>query len=242
MMNSNKTTLEMWRKFRPATGTQSVADIVQSIIRGATESGLARGDKLPPERHLAEMLGIGRSQLREALKCLDVLGFISIRQGDGTYLSSSPASLLPNVISWGLLLDTNEAHQLIEARSYLESILVRLAAERSTPEDRHLIGFELSRMRYAASAIEFADADSQFHLAIARAAHNSVLSSTLESIKSLLQAWIVRVISFAENQSEILYQHERILEAINAADPDTAAAAMDQHITEATQHLQSALE
>lgn len=228
--------------FKPGAGQNSVADIVESIVRGAAESGLQPGQKLPPERRLADLLGVGRSQLREALKCLDVLGFISIRQGDGTYLSSSPANLLPRVISWGLLLDTAEARQLVEARGYLENVLVRMAAERSTDAERHAIGFQLSRMRYATSSAEFADADSQFHIAIAHAAHNAVLSSTLESTKLLLQAWIARVISYAENQATVIEQHEHILAAINAGDPEAAAAAMDQHIQVATKNLQSSLE
>ena len=225
----------------PSHRHNSVSEIVQSLVQGIAASGLAPGDKLPPERRLSEMLGVGRSVLREALKSLDVLGFIEIRQGDGTYLATNPANLLPQVIGWGILLQTPEAQQLIEARLYIESACVRLAAVRSSNEDRAAMWSQIDMMERATHPVAFADADSQFHFVIARAAHNTVLLSVLENTKSLLHAWMARVVEEVDDRSELIRQHTAIAEALDARDADAASAAMEGHIAEVTRLLQKTL-
>lgn len=225
----------------PSQRHNSVSEIVQSIVHGIAASGLAPGDKLPPERKLSEMLGVGRSPLREALKSLDVLGFIEIRQGDGTYLATNPANLLPQVIGWGVLLQTPEAQQLIEARLYIESACVRLAAVRSTEDDRAAMWVQVDLMARAPDSAAFADADSQFHFAIARSAGNTVLLSVLENTKALLHAWMAKVVEEVEDRDELIRQHTVIVEALDSRDADAAAAAMEAHIADVTRLLQGAL-
>ena len=231
------------RRFRigPADPRSSVSDIVQSLVQAIAESGLAPGEKLPPERTLSDMLVVGRSLLREALKSLHVLGLIEIRQGDGTYLSSRPANLLPQVIGWGVLLQTTEAQQLIEARLFIESSLVRLAAARSTAEDRAAMWSQITTMERAIDPAAFADADSRFHFLIARAARNAVLFSVLENTKSLLHAWMARVVDDVDDRSELIRQHTAIAAALDARDGEAAARAMEGHISAVTHLLQKTL-
>jgi GntR family transcriptional regulator, transcriptional repressor for pyruvate dehydrogenase complex len=219
----------------------TVADIVQHIVTSTAAVGMRPGDRFPPERQLVEQIGIGRSPLREALKCLDILGFIEIRQGDGTFLSTVSANLLPRVVSWGLLLGTHHAEELIELRRFMEPILARLASDRRTTEQATQIQELANALNSASTAAEFAEADRQFHFAIANAANNSAFAATLESIKSLLDAWILQVVTTTDDWSPLITDHIEIANAIRAGDAVLAELAMRNHLDNVYSRLQASL-
>ena len=93
------------------------------------------GDRLPPERKLAEALGVGRSVVREALKSLTLLGLLEVRLGDGTYVKRIEAGILPQSIEWGLVLSARYVVDLLEARRHLDALLAGLAAHRRDERD-----------------------------------------------------------------------------------------------------------
>lgn len=215
----------------------STSTIVTALVNGISNSRLAPGEKLPPERLLAEMLGVGRSALREALKSLDLLGLIEMRQGDGTYLASSSSSLLTEAVGWGLFLDSADAKQLIDARYFVEGALARLAAERADESELATIWSCVALMERAETPAVFAAADSRFHFAVAAAARNGVLSSVLERAKALLSEWILKVVADLEDRDSIIEQHRLIAERIAARDADGAENMMRAHIGEVTRRL-----
>jgi|SRR5699024_16149 len=226
----------------PQKRQRTAVDIAQHLVQSMVLLDTRPGDKLPPERRMVEMLGVSRSPLREALKCLDILGFIEIRQGDGTYRSTRDASALPKVISWGLLLGSQEVKDLIDARYYTETALAELAAQRRTADDVMFFRSCLQEMQASNTPEEFAEADTQFHFAVAEAANNSTLSSMLESIRFLLDAWIVRVVSEALEKAPLIAEHQKIFDAIAGQNPQEARTAMGDHILSVTQRLRGTLE
>lgn len=226
----------------PQKRQSTTVDIAQHLVQSMVLLDTKPGDKLPPERRMVEMLGVSRSPLREALKCLDILGFIEIRQGDGTYRSTRDASALPKVISWGLLLGSQEAKDLIDARYYAETALAELAAQRRTADDLRILRSCIQKMQASTTPEDFAEADTQFHFAIAAAANNSTLSSMLESIRFLLDAWIVRVVSEAQENAPLIDEHQKIVDTIADQNPQEARSAMGDHISNVTQRLRSTLE
>lgn len=239
---SGTSTGRTWEFTAPADPRSvSTSTIVSALVEGISRSRIAPGEKLPPERALAEMLGVGRSVLREALKSLDLLGLIEMRQGDGTYLASAPSSLLAEAVGWGLFLDSAHAHQLIEARYFVEGALARLAAERASEDDLAAIWSCVTLMEHADTAAAFASADSRFHFAVAAAAHNTVLTSVLERTKALLTEWILKVVADLNDRDELIAQHRRVAECIAAGDPDGAEASMRTHISTVTTSLLAAM-
>lgn len=232
-------------KFDPVDPSlrNSVADTVQHLVQSILSNSIEPGEKLPSERQLVEMLGVTRSTLRESLKTLALIGVVQIRQGDGTYVSTETSSMLSEVVSWGMLLNTTEARQLIEARFYLETSLAELAAIRSTKDERSRLGELLKKMEDAdCNAQEFAEYDSEFHLEISRSAKNPVLSSTLQNTKSLLQAWVERVVENSTGRSWVIEQHNEILKAIESQDATAARQAMGIHLQTVTKRLLSSLD
>jgi GntR family transcriptional repressor for pyruvate dehydrogenase complex len=200
------------------------------------------GGKMPSERQLAQALGVGRSVVREALKSLGLLGIVEVRQGDGTYLKGLESDLLPRVIEWGLLLGERRAVDLVEARLHLETITARLAAQRRDENDLAEIRMHLEKMRQAdGNAADFVAADVAFHLAVARAARNTVFSDVLTSVQSLLHVWITRVIEDAGDTGPSFEEHIPVYQAVLDGDGDAAAAARGSHLGAAAGRLERAL-
>ncbi len=215
-------------------------EIVKRLLDVLLSGDVAPGSRIPSERQLAEDLKVGRAMIREAIKSLGLLGLLEQRVGDGTYLSKSSSDLLPQVIEWGLLLGEKRFEDLLESRFILEVQLAGIAATRRTPEQLATIQALAETMRLAEDDIDaYVQTDIAFHLEIARASHNTVLCGVLGNIRSLLQAWTSRVLKAAGETRTSFAVHEPILRAIEASDPDAAAAAMTAHMERATRRLRA---
>jgi len=200
------------------------------------------GQRLPPERRLAEALGVGRSVVREALKSLTLLGLLEVRLGDGTYVKRTDAEILPQSIEWGLVLAARHVLDLIEARRHLEEIVAGLAAERrdegAVADLRRLLA---DMERAAADAERFAALESAFHLRLADAAGNEVVYGIMVTIRSLLQVWNARVVQATGAARPLLAEHARILEAIERGDAAAAREAMAAHMEQVTSRVAETL-
>lgn len=221
---------------QPRTYAEPVSDLVRQLVAQLQLGSFRPGSKLPPERKLAEVLGVGRSTLREALKTLSVLGLLEIRPGDGTYLSPQPANLLPQIIEWGLLLGSYEATALIEARAELEVVIAELGAQRAGESDTAFMSSAVEHMNAAKSDEDFVNADIEFHMALASACGNPVLAGILRNVKSLLKVWVVRAISVMDRE-EVIQQHNEIITAVREGDPVASREAMVRHMGSVTHCL-----
>jgi DNA-binding FadR family transcriptional regulator len=216
---------------------RGVADDGISQLKSMILSGeLTAGQRLPPERELAELLGVSRPTLREAVRALISLNILESRHGHGTYVTSLDPALLAQPIDFILQLHAGSLAQLVEARKIIEPPLTRLATERATPEQ--LAALEaLLRSRQAAddpSAPDWkrsAEIDIEFHRVIAEMSGNLVLATFLNSIKALSRA--------SRAQSQQHFSHDpgvgardlsEILAAMQARDPDAAESAMQKHM------------
>src|SRR5215831_4622546 len=161
-----------------APGKEDVtATLIGVFKRLISEGSLAPGHRLPAERELAEMFGVSRSSLRQALKVLEIMGVISQRVGDGTYLNAAAPSILAEPMEFLILLDGLSFHELMEARLIVEPELAARAASRATLEDvaelrQTLTEMEENRRDHA----RFTADDLRFHKTIFRIAGNRVCS------------------------------------------------------------------
>lgn len=218
-------------------------ELTRKLVDHLVQDGqLQPGDRLPSERQLAEMLGIGRAAVREALKSLAFLGLIEVRQGAGSYVKEPGSDLLPQIIEWGMLLGERKVMDLIEARSYIETVVASLAAERRDAEDLARIERHLNAMSDAKTTSDFVDADVAFHLALAEAAGNSVFSDILSSVQSLLRVWITRVIDEAGTTEPTHQEHFAVFGAVSVGDAGAARVAMQHHMDRASSALRATLE
>src|ERR1700753_2973202 len=155
---------------RPASPVSAVAP---GLLAYFTSGEVEPGTRLPPERQLAASLGVGRSAVREALPALDMLGVVSIRPGSGTYLRGTASELLPETLSWGLIIGASRTRALIAVRGELEVMAARLAVPRATEQDLAQLEQHVATMRRTVQQpSRFIEADLKFHLHLARLADN----------------------------------------------------------------------
>jgi GntR family transcriptional repressor for pyruvate dehydrogenase complex len=217
-------------------------EVAQSLLGYLLSGELQPGDRIPSERGLTQILGVGRGAVREALKSLTLLGLLEVRQGDGTYLSSTNSNLLPQIVEWGIMLGEQHVLDLVEARQEIEISLAGLAAGRRTDADVAALSAALQAMCDSVNDRDaYIEADVNFHMVLATISRNSVLAGVLTSIRSLLRVWTTRVVTDRASVRDSLALHPPILAAIRDGDVEAARAAMTQHMKQAAARLRKTL-
>ncbi|MFI6680743.1 FadR/GntR family transcriptional regulator [Kribbella sp. NPDC050470] len=213
---------------RPVLRSRLYEQVADQISTWIKENGLLPGDRLPPERELAQRLGVSRATLSQALVALEVIGVVVVRHGDGTVLTERART--------GAVIEAIRAHadrlpEIIEARDALESKLAALAAVRRTDDDLTAIRAALDRMeRDIETGGRGVDADEQLHGAITAAARSDLLTQMMAAIHDLIRETRLESLSQPGRPRESLAGHRKVADAIAAGDPDAAAAAMHEHV------------
>ncbi|KQQ49034.1 GntR family transcriptional regulator [Rhizobium sp. Leaf311] len=206
---------------------QQIADQIRELVDGGE---FAPGARLPPERELAQRLGVSRPSLREALIALEIDGSVEIRMGSGVYVSVQPPEVRSGTKSLG-----ESPSELMQARAALEGASVQLASSRITPAAMENLRATLDAMRHEIDAgRKPLDQDRQFHVIIAEQSGNGVLARLVENLFDERHSPIsaqLRV-KFEDKNTWIfaLQEHEAILAALEARDPLLAQAAMHLHL------------
>ncbi|WP_136808571.1 FadR/GntR family transcriptional regulator [Desulfosediminicola flagellatus] len=222
---------------------EKVSDkIVTQLIDLITEGRLLPGEKLPSERRLTELFGVGRSSLREALNTLETLGFIEIKKRKGNYVKNVDAAVPLSPLKKIMQVDQKRIVELYEVRRSIEQSSAREAAEIRTEEDLEAIYQALQKFRLESGKTDFSwENEIAFHLAIARASHNFLRLHTLKSIfdfaREFLQPVLHNYICSEERMAVVLEQHQLIYEAIRDQDADLARQLMREHLFGTNQKL-----
>jgi GntR family transcriptional repressor for pyruvate dehydrogenase complex len=217
----------------PVVRTTLTADICRKMVTQLIRGTWGEGERIPAERELCQKLGVGRASLREALKALEIMGMIETRLGDGTYVCKR-SEFFSRPLLWAIASSSEaDARELIEARMLIEVELAGLAAEHAKAEDLNELTAQLNRMVKAKADLEeFVQADVSFHLAIGRAASNSILMNALHLIRNLLQQWVLTAVAVEGVPAKACTQHKRVLVAIQAKDAAGARKEMRKHLVD----------
>jgi GntR family transcriptional regulator, transcriptional repressor for pyruvate dehydrogenase complex len=208
---------------------QRVVKQVQDVIRDGL---LQPGDKLPPERELAEMLHVSRGSLREAILALESMGLVEPRHGEGTVVRDLSAAPLVNQLSVMLAQKKALVGELLEFRLMIEPTLAARAATNATQEEIRQLEEILARQKAKVERGELAiDEDSKFHYTIAQAARNSVVLRVLDVFMDFLRESREHSLQVQGRPQKSLNSHRRIVSAIARRDPAEAAKAMRRHIS-----------
>ena len=212
---------------------ESPVDKIIRQIRGLITSGqLTPGDKLPPERRLAEKLGVSRGNVRDAIKKLEFYGILKTMPQSGTIVAGMGIVALEGLISDVLKIENSDFASLVETRVLLETNTAKLAAERRTEEDIENITNALKAYEIKVKAGQQAvEEDLMFHLKIAEASKNSVLRSLMLIITpDIVNSFIKLDVCNDGNVYKALDEHEEILQHIITQQPEQAASAMRIHL------------
>ena len=224
-------------RYRP--GYEVVAD---RLLHYIAEQDLRPGDRLPTEQGLAEILGVTRNVMREAVKVLAALGRLTVRRGAGIFVAAAPAVSGTDGLAHYQPTEMEHVLMLLDYRQVIETETARRAASGATP-------LEVKAIREAAlesaevgahgdTDVEaFGHADELFHNAVAAAAHNLFLQSSVATVrKYAAQSDVLLFHGLAPGSFEAAgRQHVQIAEAIAAGDADQAAELMALHV-DTTRH------
>jgi GntR family transcriptional regulator, transcriptional repressor for pyruvate dehydrogenase complex len=233
--------LVLREKFKPIDKTSLSEEISRQIMKLVSSGDLKPGQKLPSERELCVRFGVGRSSLREALRCLTIVGVLETRVGEGTFLALNSEKFLGTVLGWRVATERKNVENLMKARLALESETVANAALHSTQESIDALESILHKMKTSMSdRLPFVAADAAFHVAIAKASENELIFDLLTLIRGQLENALLQLSAWPRGPEIACREHRRILDAIRNRDAESATAAMREHIGEALKRYQLA--
>jgi DNA-binding FadR family transcriptional regulator len=218
---------------------EAISKIKEMIVSGA----LRPGDRLPKEADLAERLGLSRNSLREAVKALSMIRVLDVRQGDGTYVTSLEPHLLLDLLGFVVDFHTDDAvMQFLEVRRLLEPAATALAAQRMVAADVEKLQAVLDELGAEPSIEALVANDLEFHRRIALGAGNPVLSSLLDGISGpTTRARIWRGLTQEGAAERTREQHQAIVDAVAARQPELARSWATVHVAGVEEWLRRAL-
>jgi len=218
---------------------QKVAEEVLSVLRQRILAGRYEpGAKLPPERELAKELGVNRASLREALKKLEHLGLVTIRQGDGTRVTHYEQTAGIELISHLLPLSPDLAPDLFEFRRVFGREVARLAAERAQEADVIRLRDLAERARAPElTAEQVFDIDFEFYGALSEAARNRVVTMLVNTVRKSTEAFRPLLSLLIVSRERVSEHHRAIIAAIEAHDGARAARVADDYLQAGADHV-----
>ncbi len=222
----------------------TTAEEVVTRLREMIQSGeLSAGDRLPPERDLAKLLGVSRPTLRAGIRSLATVGILQSRQGAGTFVAEAEES--PTLDSSPLRLMAAlhgfTSDEMFEARLSLEMSIAAFAAERATSEQMTQMAEEVAGM-YASldDPAQYLVHDMRFHQIIAAASGNRILTSLMNMVATILFEYRSKTVKRAKDLKDSAEQHRNIYRAMRERNAQGAREAMHDHLikTQAAQRLE----
>lgn len=195
---------------------------------------LTPGARLPPERELAAHFKVARSSLRQALKVLEIMGVITQKIGDGSYLNRDASTVLRVPMEFLFLLDHTTIEELAELRFIIEPALAAKAAERAGSKDIELLRQSIADLENSkGDRVKMVAADLLFHRTIFQASGNRLTGRLFHTIHRAMLDMITVTSQMVDLEHTVAF-HKPILKAIERRDPDLASRLMKEHIEDAS--------
>jgi DNA-binding FadR family transcriptional regulator len=223
--------------FAPVSVARASSSIADQIRQAIVTGRLAEGERLPPERELAEQFGVSRVTVRDALRALEAMGLIEVRVGarGGAFVTAPSGTIVGQTMSDMMMMSAVSPEDIVEARLVVELGTVTLACSRATAED-------LQRLRELDERARAAIADKtytrelswDFHALVAAAAHNGAVEGLTSSFRSSLSMHPIRTREGGRAHALTVEEHGRILDALVRRDAATARRELAQHLLRGT--------
>jgi GntR family transcriptional repressor for pyruvate dehydrogenase complex len=214
--------------------SEKAYEIVIDYIKKQLSAGAYKlGDRLPPERELADELGVSRNSVREALRVLDILGVVSSHQGAGNYISSHFENSFVEMMSLMYLLLNINYRDITDFRYGLEKQALAHAIEHATEAQLREMEENIDRMEAAADESEKAVYDKNIHYTIAKISGNVLIHNTLLALSEVMDRYIMdvrgKILRKPENQVRLQNAHRQLVDAIRRKDLEMGLQALDEH-------------
>jgi DNA-binding FadR family transcriptional regulator len=218
--------ISMKQSLRGPALYKAIRDYVKRYI---LEHHLKPGDSLPPEGQLVEDLGVGRSSVREAIKSLQSVGIVDVRQGDGLYVRELNFDPMLEAFIFGMQFDPNTLAELLQIRIWIEVSVIGDAVEHLTDADVAKLESILDEWaRRVQAGEEYSDLDESFHQVIYGVLHNQTLMNLFSAFWTAFTNLDTEITQDAEPAS-VLQFHRSIVGAIRNRDSEATRQQLLQH-------------
>jgi GntR family transcriptional regulator, transcriptional repressor for pyruvate dehydrogenase complex len=213
--------------------------VVEAIEHRILEGKLSAGDRLPPERTLADALGVSRASVREAFRILESMGVIraTVGSGDrsGSFLVSMPSEPLSRLLSIHLALSSFAVRDVMETRIVLEVAAAQAASTRASPTQlSHLRSLVTSMADPEVGPAGFDELDTALHVGIAEASGNPLLSDLMHALRDAVRremtSAFAQIPDWPTAVGRLVAEHTSLLHAIEAGNGDEAGRLVRAHI------------
>jgi DNA-binding FadR family transcriptional regulator len=224
------------KTFKQKTVVEQVMEEIKNLI---ATGRFKVYDKIPPENELAEMFGVSRPTIREAIKIFNYLGVLKSYTGRGTFVSDS-ANISIEALTWSILLGDNEVNELIELREVIEQRGLKTLTQKykrnpdSVRERLNLLEKQIERMKKAiklASPEELTEADYTFHQIVIEGSENLLFTAIYQTLKAFMAEEITRTHGGLEDLSYIIQEHQLILDSVRTGNISKAEKAFKAHLS-----------
>jgi DNA-binding FadR family transcriptional regulator len=225
------------RPLRPIKKESVRVQVFRQLRDQVLRRAWAPGSKIPSEHELSRTMGVSRVSIREGIQHLVSLGILETRHGEGTFVRELGGEIYFNSLIPLMALDETDIFHVLEYRRIVEKGTAALAAERVTDQDLAEMEAVYDRMVRAQDDVaEFARADLEFHLAVAKATGNSVLIKVNNVLRSVLSVSMENIVSTLGVQDGLHY-HRLLIEAVKSRNTQEAERLMEEHVVRTIDRL-----
>jgi GntR family transcriptional regulator, transcriptional repressor for pyruvate dehydrogenase complex len=221
----------------PINNKRIYQSVIEQLVKLITEGKLHTGEKLPPERTLAEMFDVSRASIREAFSAMEIIGLIEVRPGEGSFVADLNLAPFINTIAPLFVKNENLETELLDFRMLLEQEAVEMAALKTNTNSLQLLQDSIREMEKAIAKEDNnlgAEADIAFHRAIFALTGNFILIKASEFIASLLECSVrfnrTKILKDPGNAKDLYQQHQQIYQAIYERQPELAKELIRKHL------------
>jgi GntR family transcriptional repressor for pyruvate dehydrogenase complex len=230
-------------RIKPIAKISISDEIVDQIISLIAKGDLKPGRRLPSERDLCKLFGASRSSLREALRCLSILGILDSRVGNGTSVAVDGGRFFGKIVEWRVISERHDIEQLMQVRIAIEGVTAANVALHGAERDLLKLQKLIVEMdRALEDEKRFAALDLEFHLALAEASENFLIVDLVAMIRGQLEKVLSRVLQLPNARPLSLKEHVSIVNAIKRHEPVAARHAMHSHLNAALERFHNSVE
>ncbi len=217
---------------------ESAVDVViNNVKRLIISKQIATGDKLPSEFELAEMMGVSRGSVREAMKILNAIGIVEIKRGDGTYATQDTSRAIIDPLMFRMLTSEASLRELLELREFIEMAVGELIITNATEDDIKILEGINQDMKDVYSkkgnCVELGKMDILFHKAMGKITNNVLVEMIYSYVVDFLGSTIEATYqNYKENAKYSINVHEEMIEAFKKKDRDYAVEKVKNSINQ----------
>ncbi|MEM9488395.1 MAG: FadR/GntR family transcriptional regulator [Myxococcota bacterium] len=219
---------------KPVEKQRVAEEIVEQLRELILTGQYPPGAKLPPERELAKRLGVNRASLREALKKLEHLGLVRIRQGDGTrvqnFMETGGIELVSHLLPLATTSHPEIVRDMLEFRRIFAREVARVAAQRRTTENLERLRELAGRANQELEPVELFDLDFEFYVALTASTQNRVMGLLINTVRDAVRSYTAVLVHLTAPVEDVRKHQSDLIAALESNDSERAAELTDAYL------------